>query len=150
MPRTGDFLKAFNLCVNNHVGSYLVRGVNASHNVEKRFQQYSFDIKLRLQAHTTKTVFSPPDNNLEHLPLEILSKLESKVVNSQFGNPYFCFIKDWKVTAQSKDGELMWLSGKGWANRMQKKKSTKSTKRKRVTMPKSRKPRKTSKQKTNE
>jgi hypothetical protein len=86
MPNPRDFLIAFNLLKNTDVGHKCVLSkINIKHVVVVPYRTYTFPLSIEIKSEILKSSSSVLEKFKEHVS-------GHKIINSQYGNPYDCYI----------------------------------------------------------
>ena len=101
-------MKAFGLHKNAVIPECKIHRVQIEHIVLERYKRYEFPIKI--------TVECKDEDNLQNVSRYLLDQ-GHKIVNSQYGNPYDCFIADQFEIAKI-DEDLFYISCTGFGNRI--------------------------------
>ena len=117
MPEYGPYLRGFGINKGLILGGYELKSYRITHEVVKMYREYNYDTTLN---------FVVVDNN--HDVDQLLSQLEkqtkrSRVISSQFGNPYRCWFGQPKIIKHSKHYSKVQILCLGYAKRINIKKS---------------------------
>lgn len=89
MPNPRDFLDAFNLRKNAIISDDIkITHVSIKHVVEEKYNYYTFPLVITVESSQSAT-------SVREAVSHVLKW--HKIVNSQYGNPYDCYIKDFKI-----------------------------------------------------
>lgn len=90
MPHPRAFLEAFGLFKGAQIPDGIILSkVNIKHFVVEKYRKYTFPLVVELTS-----LHHSSDYVLKHFKTYIDG---NKVVNSQYGNPYNCFIRDFSI-----------------------------------------------------
>ena len=94
MPAPAKFLSAWGIGKRNlyKLFSLKITFIKIGHNVIKRYQEYEFPIEIQF---SDKNAAIQQKQNIQHLFQEFVSK--HQIVDSQYGNPYNCWIDNISV-----------------------------------------------------
>ena len=110
MPDAQHFLESFGLTENTIISDFIISSVSSTHDVIKRYQEYSYDIKLTFK-NTGYGIY-------EYLYYAIVERISMEHVVYGVKNPYKCVIDELKYGDIIEDKGMYIFKLKGHSYRM--------------------------------
>lgn len=96
MPSPYAFLRGFKLRKGVQIGGWKIEKIFIQHTVIERYNKYEFPIKIYLKAVHGSSQINAKTALKQYT-------FHFKIINSQYGNPYKCTIKNWNFYSTTKN-----------------------------------------------
>lgn len=107
MPNPRQFLKSFSLTQGMNIRDFILVDIDIGHEVIKRYQVYRYPLTMTFTSASDRA-------NQYKLLQELRNRLSrGRIVNSSYGNPYWCTISNIKFAESTGDTVVITADGFG-------------------------------------